>query len=98
MAIGRPTKYSPYMAEVLPDLFAQGQSVVEVCEMLRWKGHDPECEPDEIASVFLKNQVPYTCLCTCQPWGVDDGPATPETCNSKRACFTPRVPAQCDSE
>ena len=35
MAIGRPTKYSSQMAEVLPDLFAQGQSVVEVCEMLQ---------------------------------------------------------------
>jgi len=58
-----------------------------VCDMLRWKGHHREAEGGERRFAFARNQVPYTCLKTCQPFGPDDGPAVPEGCGEERSCF-----------
>ena len=64
-----------------------------VCQMLRWKGHSADAEPGERRFTFARNQVPYTCLRTCQPWGPDDEPAVPEGCDDARPCFeAPPVP------
>jgi hypothetical protein len=63
---------------------------LEVCRNLRWKGHDEELDGVEVAQVAMRNTVPYHCLRTCQPWGVDDGPAVPELCVEGRACFAAR--------
>ncbi len=57
------------------------------CQFLRWKGHSRESHPGEQRFAFARNQVPYTCLRTCQPWGPDDEPAVPEGCDSGRACY-----------
>ena len=65
---------------------------MEVCRHLRWKGYDEELEPEEIVLAAVRNTVPYTCLRTCQTWGVDDGQAAPETCVRGRPCFAPRQP------
>ena len=59
------------------------------CRNLRWKGYDEELEAEEVEFATTRNTIPYTCLRTCQPWGVDDGPAAPETCIQGRPCFTP---------
>lgn len=60
---------------------------------LRWKGHSPDAEVGERHFAFARNQVPYTCLRTCQPWGPDDEPAVPEGCDAARPCFeAPTVP------
>ncbi|MBL8972500.1 MAG: hypothetical protein JNK56_18070 [Myxococcales bacterium] len=58
-----------------------------ICEFLRWKGHHGEAEAGERRFAFARNQVPYTCLKTCQPFGPDDGPAVPEGCDDSRVCF-----------
>jgi hypothetical protein len=63
---------------------------VKVCSRLRWKGYDEEMEPDEVMTAALRNNVPYLCLRTCQPWGIDDRPAIPERCVHGRSCFTPQ--------
>ena len=39
---------------------------------------------------FLKNEVPYSCLKTCQPWGPDDDVVAPEACVEQRGCFRSR--------
>ncbi len=58
-----------------------------ICALLRWKGHHGEAELGERRFAFARNQVPYTCLKTCQPFGPDDGPAVPEGCDDSRACY-----------
>jgi hypothetical protein len=59
----------------------------QICQMLRWKGHSREATTGEQQFAFARNQVPYTCLRTCQPWGPDDEPAVPEGCDAGRSCF-----------
>ena len=46
-----------------------------ICQHLRWKGRSREATTGEQQFAFARNQVPYTCLRTCQPWGPDDEPA-----------------------
>lgn len=60
---------------------------MHVCSNLRWKGYDEELEGDEIEFTASRNSVPYTCLRTCQSWGVDDALAAPESCVPTRPCF-----------
>lgn len=63
---------------------------MELCSKLRWKGFSREIEGvDELALVFARNHVQYSCLTTCQPWGPDDELAAPECCNGARPCFEP---------
>lgn len=58
-----------------------------ICEFLRWKGQHREAEAGEQRlGTLARNQVPYTCLKTCQPWGPDDQPAVPEGCDGSRSC------------
>jgi len=59
-----------------------------ICRNLRWKGFARDAEDlDEFHHTFARNQVPYSCLRTCQPWGPDDELAAPECCNDSRPCF-----------
>ncbi len=61
---------------------------IELCRHLRWKSPTREtASVDEIALAYGRNQVPYSCLHTCQPWGPDDELAAPEMCCSGRGCF-----------
>ena len=57
------------------------------CRFLRWKGFYADPTPDEVTLDFLKNEVPYSCLKTCQPWGPDDHVVAPEACVEERSCF-----------
>jgi hypothetical protein len=66
---------------------------MKLCRFLRWKGvHDVRTEQELIAA-FARNEVPYSCLKTCQPWGPDEALAVPEDCDISRECFelSPRV-------
>ena len=66
------------------------ESRVELCRYLRWKGRSQEGDTfEELRRAVAQNRVPYTCLITCRPWGLDDGPAVPERCTPSRACFAP---------
>jgi len=65
---------------------------MELCRHLRWKGFDESQTAAEVRATALRNTVPYRCLRTCQPFGVDDDLAAPENCIRGRACFTPRAP------
>ena len=61
---------------------------LELCRSLRWKSYTRDAEePGEFHRTFARNNVPYTCLRTCQPWGPDEELAIPEGCNSARPCF-----------
>ena len=63
---------------------------MELCRHLRWKSSARDSQdPLEVLGAFARNQVPYSCLRTCQAWGPDDGLAAPECCNGSRACFEP---------
>ncbi|MGB1274437.1 MAG: hypothetical protein ACPG77_01705 [Nannocystaceae bacterium] len=63
---------------------------MELCKMLRWKGFSRDAaELDAFEFVFARNQVQYSCLRTCQPWGPDDELTAPECCNSSRSCYAP---------
>ncbi len=64
---------------------------MEICKNLRWKSASRDS--DEIAvimTVFMRNQVPYSCLRTCQAWGPDGDAAAPELCDRERGCFVAR--------
>lgn len=63
----------------------------ELCRFLRWKGwygNDTFTEA-EFADHVARNEVPYSCLLSAQPWGPDDDACTPERCGSGRSCFQP---------
>lgn len=63
---------------------------IELCRHLRWKSATREiADAEAIGFAFARNQVPYTCLHTCQPWGPDDELVVPELCHSQRNCFEP---------
>ncbi len=61
---------------------------MHLCRYLRWKGYAPDAaELAEFELTFARNQVPYSCLHTCQPWGPDDDLAAPERCDDSRPCY-----------
>ena len=61
---------------------------MELCAWMRWKcSRVAPRDPEVLAEMFARNEVPYSCLKTCMPWGPDDQPAVPELCDSRRACF-----------
>lgn len=62
-----------------------------LCRFMRWKsfyGQDWNSEA-ELLEVLNRNEVPYYCLQTSQPWGPDDDAAVPERCGRHRTCFEP---------
>ncbi len=62
---------------------------MELCRYLRWKGYygrDWEGEAG-LQEALDVNDVPFSCLKTCEPWGPDDSPAAPDTCGSHRGCY-----------
>jgi hypothetical protein len=65
--------------------------MMELCRSLRWKGwYAVEVfTATTLAEHVTANEVPYSCLRTCQAWGPDDAPATPERCDGTRPCFSP---------
>lgn len=60
---------------------------MKTCRYLRWKSYRADATEAEVASVFARNSVPYSCLKTCQPFGDDDQIAAPEHCVSGRGCY-----------
>lgn len=46
---------------------------------------------DELTLMVRHNHVPYTCLQTCQPWGLDGDVAAPETCTRQRSGWRGRT-------
>lgn len=61
---------------------------MHLCRYLRWKGYAHDAtELAEFELTFARNQVPYSCLHTCQPWGPDDDLAAPERCDDSRPCY-----------
>lgn len=60
---------------------------MDTCGGLRWKGHSEDSTEAERRSAFQRNTVPYSCLRTCQPWGLDGLPAAPELCQPGRSCY-----------
>jgi hypothetical protein len=59
-----------------------------LCANLRWKSATRDSDDDAaILAVFQRNQVPYTCLETCQGWGPDGDVVAPECCEPGRSCF-----------
>lgn len=64
---------------------------MELCRSLRWKSFygQPSFSAEELLALFSRNEVPYSCLGTCEPWGQDGAPVAPERCQPDRACFRP---------
>lgn len=61
---------------------------MQLCRHLRWKTFSrANADVEEIRASLRKNQVPFSCLRTCQPWGPDDDLAAPELCGAGRDCF-----------
>ena len=60
---------------------------MKLCRFLRWKGHHPEITEDEIRLAFMRNNVPFSCLQTCQAFGPDGDVAAPEACEPNRSCY-----------
>jgi hypothetical protein len=71
---------------------------MRLCSKLRWKGWYGArwASQEELDLAFHMADAPFTCLATCQPWGSDEDPCTPEHCQPGRACFQPSAkdPAQ----
>jgi hypothetical protein len=65
--------------------------MANVCRHLRWKSFREWTSERDLEHAFARNQVPYTCLHTGQPWGPNDEPAAPERCTDERECFEPLV-------
>lgn len=60
----------------------------ELCRSLRWKGRQGEQRTAGALRFAIElNNVPWTCIKTCQPWGPDDAPVEPGRCQGDRACF-----------
>lgn len=64
---------------------------MNLCRHLRWKSYytTPTFTDDDLAAMFAMNEVPYSCLKTCEAWGPDDAIAAPERCGPERPCFVP---------
>ena len=62
-----------------------------LCRFMRWKSYYTTATFTEaqLAELFAENEVPYSCLKTCEAWGPDDGLAAPERCGPERVCFVP---------
>ena len=62
---------------------------MDLCEHLRWKGWYGQvwATADDLRVMFERNDVPYDCTRTCQPWGPDEDVAAPEACTRERVCF-----------
>lgn len=57
------------------------------CRNLRWKGaRDDRLAQRDLEAIFLRNEVPYTCLQTCQSFGPDGDLVAPERCGAGRRC------------
>jgi hypothetical protein len=63
---------------------------MELCRYLRWKSAARDADdPRWIQESLLRNQVPFSCLQTCQAWGPDDDLVAPDLCRRERPCFSP---------
>ena len=62
-----------------------------LCRSLRWKTwYGARWDtPEALAADLFRNDVPFSCLHTCRPWGRDGDAAVPERCVPGRACFSP---------
>lgn len=62
-----------------------------LCRWMRWKSYytTTTFTDDELAALYALDDVPYSCLKTCEAWGPDDGLAAPERCQPGRRCFVP---------
>jgi len=62
---------------------------MELCRFLRWKGFYGKdwVGAEGLAEALRADEVQYSCLKTCEPWGPDDGVATPGTCGGHRSCY-----------
>ena len=59
---------------------------------MRWKGYMQKRSPVAIEIALYRNEVPFSCQETYEPWGRDGRPVAPEKCTEERACFKPFVP------
>ncbi len=60
----------------------------DLCKHLRWKSHARDSgSPAAILESLRRQQVPFSCLYTCQAWGPDDDIVSPGSCSSARDCF-----------
>lgn len=60
----------------------------DLCRNLRWKSQSRDSgSPTAILNSLQRQQVPFSCLKTCRPWGPDDDLVAPELCCSERGCF-----------
>ena len=64
---------------------------MELCANLRWKAFYGKRWATEAAlrADLARNDCPYSCLRTCQPFGPDGQLAAPEVCGRGRPCFEP---------
>ncbi len=62
---------------------------MHLCRFLRWKTGYGELyrDVDELAAILARNEVPFACLRTQQPWGPDESAALPEQCAPGRPCY-----------
>ena len=65
--------------------------MTHLCRRLRWKGrHGADAvSPEWVEAAYARNEVPWTCLSTGQPWGPDESVVDPHGCNPSRGCFIP---------
>ena len=72
---------------------------MDLCRSLRWKALYGlnSLSMDELLALVEANDVPYGCLRSCEPWGPDGAPATPERCQPGRSCFQPSPRLRRDS-
>ena len=64
---------------------------MELCRSLRWKSFygQKSFSAEDLLNLFSLNEVPYSCLQTCEAWGPDDDLKAPERCQPGRSCFEP---------
>lgn len=64
-----------------------------LCRFMRWKSYytTPTFTEAQLGELFAENEVPYSCLKTCEAWGPDDALAAPERCGPTRSCFVPSL-------
>ena len=60
-----------------------------LCRFLRWKALYGAgiTDPSQALELAARNDVPFSCLKSCRPWGPDESPAVPEDCGPERVCF-----------